>query len=119
MQPFVLELQIEYRTCSQLQQLDLYLSNSFEINGDAELRFNLLLYLTYEQLEDFFIELFRESSHLRCCVGRPEMEKLKSLTKLVGVWTSTKLQNSSPKRILFEGIVPYNRYNLEIFLKYF
>lgn len=120
MKPFTLELNTEYRCCSQLRQLDLHLPFGFEINGDRELRFRLKLVLQYEHLQEHpeLLKLFRERSDLSKYLERPSIENLLvPLTKLVGIWGQA--EEDYHNRIIFSGSVPYNLHNLETFLEYF
>lgn len=120
MQPFTLELNTEYRCCSQLRQLSLNLPYGFEINGDKELRFRLKLELQYKHLQEHpeLLKLFRERSDLSTYLERPSIENLLiPLSKLVGLWGQA--EEDYRNRIIFSGSVPYNPHNLEVFLEYF
>lgn len=112
MKPFSLELKSQFVTCSQLQQLDLNLPKSYEINGDMRLGFSFTLTLDFEQLSDELKDLFRENSNKYIFVTDNVEKTLIPLSKLVGTWDWTGGN-------YFKGKVPYNKHNLEVFLEYF
>jgi|SRR4028118_1031442 hypothetical protein len=118
MKPFTLSLKSTFVFVSQLQQLDLNLPYDFQINGDQELRFDFQIELQYEHLQQHpeLLKLFRERSDLYRVLTRPSIEStLIPLTKLVGSWE----EGRTDTRKVFDGKVPYNPHNLEVFLEYF
>ncbi len=115
MKSFTLSLKSASVFVSQLQQADLSLPYSFEVNSDQYLQFDFQLELQYEHLQQHpeLLKLFREKSDLYRLLPRPIRESiLIPLTQLVGTW---EFDNGNH----FKGSVPYNLHNLEVFLDYF